>query len=141
MATPGRRTLRLPKPAIVPRAVARPPLSCLAHCVADASLAIRDREAGPADPNQFDELMTRLAGARTRRAPIYQQGVFDPFVAALTALGETEFTRVLASDLNNDRAGRLMMDIAQALLQPAEGVQSESLRAFQEKLSDLYDGF
>src|SRR4030095_11558715 len=72
---------------------------------------------------------------------IEQQGMFEPVVATLTALGETEFNRILASDVNNDRAGRLMMDIAQALLQPPEGFQHESLRAFQELVSDLYDGF
>ena len=133
--------MRLPKPAVVPRAVARRPLSHMAHCVADASLAIRDRDPGPPDPKQFDDLMTRLADAKPRLAPIYQQGMFEPFVATLASLGATEFTRILASDVNNDRAGRLMMDIAQALLQPAESVQHESLRAFQEVVSDLYDGF
>jgi hypothetical protein len=83
----------------------------------------------------------RLSEARPKLAPIYQQGMLEPFVATLSALGETEFIRILASDVNNDRAGRLMMDIAQALLQPGEGFQHESLRAFQEVVSDLYDGF
>lgn len=141
MATPGRRTMRLPKPAVVPRAVPRRPLSHLVHCVADASLAIRDRDPGPSDPRQFDDLMARLTDAKAGLAPIYQQAMFEPFVATLTALGEAEFNRILASDVNNDRAGRLMMDIAQALLQPGEGFQHESLRAFQELVSDLYDGF
>jgi len=133
--------MRLPRAAASPRAVPRRPLSHIAHCVADASLAIRDRDPGPPDPTRFDDLMTRLAEARHHLAPIYQQGMFEPFVATLSALGETEFTRILSSDVNNDRAGRLMMDIAQALLQPAEAVQHDSLRAFQELVSDLYDGF
>ena len=141
MATPGRRTMRLPKPVAAPRAVPRRPLSHLAHCVADASLAIRDRDPGPSDPRQFDDLMARLTEAKASLAPIYQQAMFEPFVATLTALGEAEFHRILASDVNNDRAGRLMMDIAQALLQPAEGFQHESLRGFQGLVSDLYDGF
>ncbi|HEY7188554.1 MAG TPA: hypothetical protein VH436_18480 [Vicinamibacterales bacterium] len=133
--------MRMPKAAVRPRVVPRQPLSHIAHCVADASLAIRDRDPGPPDPTQFDDLMTRLAEARRHLAPIYQQGMFEPFVATLSALGETGFTRILNSDVNNDRASRLMMDIAQALLQPAEGGQHEPLRAFQELVSDLYDGF
>jgi hypothetical protein len=141
MPTSGRRGMRVPTAAASPRVVPRQPLSHIAHCVADASLAIRDRDPGPPDPTQFDDLMTRLADARRHLAPIYQQGMFEPFVATLSALGETEFARILAADVNNDRAGRLMMDIAQALLQPAEGVQHESRRAFQELVSDLYDGF
>ena len=133
--------MRLPKAAPSPRAVPRQPLSHIAHCIADASLAIRDRDPGPTDPREFGDVMVRLANARSSLAPIYQQGVFEPFVATLSALGETGFNRILAADVNSDRAGRLMMDIAHALLQPAEGVQRESLRAFQELVSDLYDGF
>ena len=133
--------MRLPKAAVSPRAVARPPLSHIAHCIADASLAIRDRDPGPPDPKSFDDLMRRLADARSTLAPIYQHGMFEPFVATLSALGDGAFTRILASDANNDHAARLMMDIAQALLQPADGFQRESLRAFQQLVSDLYDGF
>lgn len=133
--------MRLPKAAPSPRAVARQPLSHVAHCIADASLAIRDRDPGPTDPREFGDVMVRLANAKSSLAPIYQQEVFEPFVATLSALGETGFNRILAADVNSDRAGRLMMDVAQALLQPAEGVERESLRAFQELVSDLYDGF
>lgn len=133
--------MRLPKASPSPRVVPRQPLSHMAHCIADASLAIRDRDPGPTDPREFGDVMVRLANARSSLAPIYQQSVFEPFVATLSALGETEFNRLIAADVNNDRAGRLMMDIAQALLQPAEGVQREALRAFQELVSDLYDGF
>jgi hypothetical protein len=133
--------MRLPKAAPSPRAVPRQSLSHIAHCIADASLAIRDRDPGPPDPREFGDVMVRLANARASLAPIYQHGVFEPFVATLSALGETGFNRILAADVSGDRAGRLMMDIAQALLQPAEGGQRESLRAFQELVSDLYDGF
>ncbi|HEY1308306.1 MAG TPA: hypothetical protein VGF24_32380 [Vicinamibacterales bacterium] len=142
MATLARRTIRKPKSALRPASViGNRPLTNMAACVADASAAIRDRDPGPADPRQFADLMTRLTRAKSKLAPIYQQGMFDPFVATLTALGENEFKKILASDVNNDRAGRLMMDIAQALLQPGEGFQHAALRAFQELVSDLYDGF
>jgi hypothetical protein len=141
MAISGARAMRMPRPAASPRVVARPPLSHMAHCIADASLAIRDRDPGSPDPTSFDDLMTRLADAKPTLAPIYLQGTFEPFVATVSALGDSAFLRILASDMNNDRAARLMMDIAQALLQPAEGGQQESLRAFQQLVSDLYDGF
>lgn len=85
--------------------------------------------------------MARLPAARAKLAPIYQTGMFDPYVATLTGLGAEGFGRILAADVNNERQGRLMMDLAQALLQPAEGFQHEALRALQELVSDLYDGF
>jgi hypothetical protein len=143
MATLGRRAIRGSRitgraPAA---AIARRPLANMGACVADASAAIRDRDPGPPDPRQFSDLMTRLTRAKSSLAPIYQHGMFEPFVATLTALGDAEFTRILDADVNNDRAGRLMMDIAQALLQPGEGFQHAALRAFQELVSDLYDGF
>jgi hypothetical protein len=143
MATLARRAIRRSKPTgrAPALAIARRPLGNMGACTADASAAIRDRDPGPPDPRQFAELMTRLQRAKSKLAPIYQHGMFDPFVATLAALGEGEFTRILDADVNNDRAGRLMMDIAQALLQPGEGFQHAALRGFQELVSDLYDGF
>ena len=122
-------------------AIAARPLSNMAACVADANAAVRDRDAGPADPRDFADLMARLPAARAKLAPIYQTGMFDPSAATLSGLGAAGFRRILAADVNDEGAGRLMMDIAQALLQPAEGFQHAALRAFQELVSDLYDGF
>src|SRR6185436_18850151 len=104
MATLGRRAIRGSRitgraPAA---AIARRPLANMGACVADASAAIRDRDPGPPDPRQFSDLMTRLTRAKSKLAPIYQHGMFEPFVATLTALGEAEFTRILDADVNND---------------------------------------
>jgi hypothetical protein len=122
-------------------AIAARPLANLAQCVADANAAIRDRDAGPSDPRDFANLISRLPAARAKLAPIYQSGMFDPYVATLNGLGQTGFQQILAADPNDERQGRLMMDMAQALLQPGEGFQHAALRAFQELVSDLYDGF
>src|SRR5690348_14268958 len=87
-AIPPRRPMTGRTPAGV---IGNRPLANMNACVADASAAIRDRDPGPADPRQFGDLMTRLTRAKSKLAPIYQHGMFDPVVPTLTALGENEF--------------------------------------------------
>jgi hypothetical protein len=113
-------------------AIASMPLKNLAQCIADANAAIRDPDQGPTDPRDFANLMSRLPAARAKLAPIYQAGMFDPYMDTLNGLGQAGFEQVLSSDPNDERQGRLMMDMAQALVQPGEGFQHAALRAFQE---------
>ncbi len=142
MASTAKKTAKAKVAAVKPSGViGATPLANMAACVADANAAVRDRDPGPADPRDFADLMARLPAARAKLAPIYQSGMFDPYVATLTGLGAAGFGRILAADVNNEGQGRLMLDLAQALLQPAEGFQHAALRALQELVSDLYDGF
>jgi hypothetical protein len=134
-----RNALTIPAVATRPSAViAARPLVNLAQCVADAKAAIRDPDPGPPDPHDFPKLMSRLPLARKKLAPIYQTGMFDPYLHTLNGLGQAGFEQVLASDPNDEGQGRLMMDMAQALLQPAEGFQHAR---HSELVSDLCDGF
>src|SRR5262245_40948709 len=119
----------------------QPDISNLANCVEDARLAALDSDPGPDEPNDFHNLRGRLQAIRSRFSPLYQAVAFDPYVATLDQLGENDFIQVLLSDPKRERAGGLMMDIAQALLQRGEKFETRALGAFQEVVSDLYDGF
>lgn len=66
---------------------------------------------------------------------------FDPFVATLDDLGESGFIQILIQDPTREGTARLMLDIAQALLQRGEKFEAKALGAFEEVVSDLYDGF
>ena len=92
MARSATKTAKAKGSVVKPAAaIAARPLANMAACVADANAAIRDRDPGPADPREFRDLTTRLPPAGAKLAPIYQAGMFDPFVATLTGLGEAGF--------------------------------------------------
>lgn len=48
---------------------------------------------------------------------------------------------ILLRDPQRNGAARLMLDIAQAIIQNGEGYNETAMDAFQEVVSDLYDGF
>jgi hypothetical protein len=121
--------------------MSKPDISNLANTVEDARLAGLDQDPGPADPSDFHALRGRLQAVRTRFSPLYQNVAFDPFVATLDQLGESDFTQILIRDPDREGTGGLMLDIAQALLQRGEKFEPKALGAFEEVVSDLYDGF
>ena len=118
-----------------------PDFSNLKRATDDVLLAANDTDAGPADERDFAKLRTRLTTARLKLPPLYRDAVYDPFVAELDRLGDAGYKEVLASDPNNESSGRLMLDIAQAILQQAENFSQSATDAYQEVISDLYDGF
>ena len=65
----------------------------------------------------------------------------EPLLAALDELGARGFARLLAEDPDREGAARLLLDAAQAVLQRGEGYQPRATAAFQEVVSDLYEGF
>src|SRR5262245_38560764 len=113
----------------------------LAACVEDVRLAGLDQDEGPPEPLPFHVLRGRLQTARPRIAPLYREVVVDPFTKTLDGLSESEFNQILLMDPQRERAGGLMMDISQAILQRGEGRALRAVVAFQEVVSDLYDGF
>ncbi|HEY7726627.1 MAG TPA: hypothetical protein VH880_14935, partial [Anaeromyxobacteraceae bacterium] len=126
------------KPPAAPRA---PDLSNLAPCVADARAAVASRLEGPPDPVSFDDLVARLDRARDELPPLYRTAVLDPFARTLRELGAAGFRRALDRDPRRQATALLLLDVAQALLQAAEGTEPRATPAFQEVVSDLYDGF
>jgi len=113
----------------------------LQACVEDARQAGLDQDAGPADPLQFDVLRGRLQAARSKMPPLYLDTVFTPYVQTLDQLGENKFNQILLQDPQHEGTAGLMLDIAQAILQRGEGFEPKAGPAFQEVVSDLYDGF
>jgi hypothetical protein len=138
-----------PSPApVAPAAAVRaaPPadalgLAALGACVEDARVAALERSDGPPDPATFAPLVARLERAAGKLPTLYRQAVVEPLLASLRELGPGGFARLLAEDPERQGAARLLLDLAQAVLQPAEGYQAKATAALQEVVSDLYDGF
>ena len=121
--------------------MSRPDISNLQNCIENVRQAGLDQDPGPADPLQFDALRGRLQAARSKMPPLYLEAVFTPFVQALDEISENGFNQVLLGDPTRERAAGLMLDVAQAILQRGEGFELKASAAFQEIVSDLYDGF
>ncbi|MDQ3802364.1 MAG: HAD family hydrolase [Acidobacteriota bacterium] len=123
------------------RAVFQPNLENLQACVADARFSALDGDPGPEDPDDFHELLGRLEASRLKLPPLYRETVFEPYVKTLKDLGQARFSQILFDDPPRERLGGLMMDIAHAILQNGEQFQQAATDAFEEVVSDLYDGF
>jgi hypothetical protein len=113
----------------------------LAACVEDARAAALAPKDGPPDPLAFASLRTRLQVASAKLPPSYREAVADPLLQTLERLGARGFASLLAKDPDREGAARLLLDVAQAVLQRGEGYASRATAAFQEVVSDLYDGF
>jgi hypothetical protein len=123
-------------------ATVNPPSAAgLSVCVEDARTAALDGDTGPVDPLVYRPLLTRLEAVAERFPPVYQKTVAQPFTATLVQLGERKFKNILAQDPTHESSAGLLLDIAQALLQQGEDYLQLATDAFQEVVSDLYDGF
>ena len=128
------------------RAVSRFPsdplsLAGLPACVEDARMAALSTSNGPPDPTYFSSLKARLEKACATLPGAYRTAVGEPILEALDGMGPGGFARILAMDPGRQGAARLLLDVSQALLQHGERYQPRATAAFQEVVSDLYDGF
>jgi hypothetical protein len=124
-----------------PLPLSQPNLSALAACIEDARNAALDSSIGPAEPDDYTQLLQRLDAATLHLPPVYRQGVAQPFIQELRRIGAQGFTQLLTQDPSRQRGAGLMFDIAQAILQNGEGFETVATDAFEEVVSDLYDGF
>lgn len=132
-----------PVPKLEPAATAIAPsleISNLTSCTEEIRIAALNSDPGPDDPTDFSDLITRLDAARTKMPPLYRTAVVDPFKKKLEDLGDRKFTNILLKDPEREGTGGLMMDIAHSVLQNGESYQPRATDAFQEVISDLYDG-
>ncbi|MBP2656606.1 MAG: hypothetical protein H6Q73_4175 [Firmicutes bacterium] len=120
---------------------ARMDLSNLPTCIENVRKAVLTNFQGPEDATDYDQLRGRLEAAKGKFSPRYQEVVVEPFIHKLGKLGRQGFTDILLRDSMRNNTARLMLDIAQAILQNAEGYKALATDAFQEVVSDLYDGF
>ncbi|NPD26197.1 hypothetical protein HPP06_22520 [Corallococcus exiguus] len=100
-----------------------------------------DGNPGPTEPSNYHALRGRLEAARASLPAVYRETFLQPFMAALDALGPEGFSRVLQQDPHRESTALLLFDVAHAILQNAEGYERMATDAFQEVVSDLYDGF
>jgi hypothetical protein len=113
----------------------------LDNCIEDARQAGLDQDPGPPDPVQYHVLRGRLQAARPKVPTLYVDTAFTPYVQTMNELGESNFNDILIRDPDREREAGLMLDIAQAFLQRGDGFEPKAEPAFQEVVSDLYDGF
>lgn len=114
-------------------------LPAIAECVEDARVAALDTSPGPSDESDFDLLLQRLNAAKVRLPILYHEAAHTPFVKKLTDLGSAKFTKVMITDPS--RMGKLLQDVAHAILQNGERFEDTATDAFEEVVTDLYDGF
>ena len=113
----------------------------LDKCIQDAHHAAQDSNAGPNDITNFSELQGRLDACQLKYPSIYRERVIKPYVDTLNLLGEREFDQIILRDPSRQGEARLMLDIAQSILQHGEGYNKKATDALQEVVCDLYDGF
>ncbi|HSM92963.1 MAG TPA: hypothetical protein VLT47_08730 [Anaeromyxobacteraceae bacterium] len=128
--------------AVTSRSAADPlTLSGLAACVEEARATALSRKGPPPDPVSFASLRERVGAAVAKLPPAYRRAVGEPLVALLDRLGAAGYARVLAQDPGREGTAGLLLDVVQAVLQRAEGYGARATDAFQEVVSDLYEGF
>jgi len=118
--------------------IEKPDISNLVKCIEDVKNAALATDMGPTDPTDYNKLKGRLEACREKLPPLYQETVFEPYVKILNKLGREGFNELL---LQRNDALILLFDIAHAILQNGEGYKDKATDAFQEVVSDLYDGF
>ncbi|WP_238933624.1 hypothetical protein [Brevibacillus choshinensis] len=113
----------------------------LPACMEDVTLAALDEYTGPPDPTEYQSLYGRLQEVAETLPPLYREHVYHPFLQAMDKLSESGFAQMLRRDPQKEREAGLFCDIAQAILQNGEAYERDATDAFQEVVSDLYDGF
>ncbi len=94
-------------------------------------------ENGPANPHSLTVLKQQLTEANGKIAPLYRAAIYDPLVSFVNTLTEADF----ASLVQNQDQGQVFFDFVQVILQHAHKYNSEASGAFEEVVSELYDGF
>lgn len=124
-------------------AVEQPPIdfSNLSGCADDTAASYLIKDDGPADPLRLGALRQRISTALPRLPPLYREAMGRPFLTLLDGITAPEFHEVLADDPDREGTAGALLDVAQAILQRGERFRTEATRAFQEVISDLYDGF
>jgi hypothetical protein len=116
----------------------KPDISNFKNCIEDVKRAMLANDFAPQDPTNYSQLRGRLEASRNNLPPLYRERFFQPYLNKLDQIGEQGFNSILIAGSDQSR---LMLDIAQAILQNGEGYNWVSTDAFEEVVSDLYDGF
>ena len=104
----------------------------------DVLTNLKNMDKGPANPSTLAIMKKKLSAAKGTLPPIYQKAIYEPFLAIINKLTEADFAK--ATYPNSDTV-YIIFDIAQAIIQNSEGYEADATDAFEEVVSDLYDGF
>lgn len=116
-------------------------ISNLKGCIYDSKRSFLDNDRGPEDSTNYNQLRGRLEASRNKFPPLYQEIDVNPYIRKINEIGEQGFISILLRDPQRNGLARLMLDIGQAIIQNGEGYNETAMDAFQEVVSDLYDGF
>ncbi len=111
-------------------------LKGLAAATADSRAAASSTSKGPADLATLDAIKTALAPVRPTLPPVYRDKFYDPLVTSVNRLTPGDFQSLKKHPDNTP-----FWDAVQAVLQNASGYESTATDAFEEVVSDLFDGF
>ncbi len=109
----------------------KPDISNMQACVQDIKKAVLSNLQGPPDILDFHELRGRLQAAKDKLPKLYQDAVVNPFIKTLDELGQQGFMQILIRDPKRNSTARLMLDIAQSILQNAEAIMLLLLMHFR----------
>ncbi len=111
-------------------------LKGLAAATADSKTAAASTSRGPADLPTLDAVKAALAPVRDTLPPAYRDRFYDPLFAAVNRLSVADF-----QSLKKHPDETPFWDVVQAVLQNASGYEAKATDAFEEVVSDLFDGF
>ena len=109
----------------------------LNKCVADMRVPVLDGDPGPCEVVDIDHLRQLLDSAGSSLPILYRAAAQEPLLLFLERLGRAGF---MAAAMRRDSAV-ILGDAVQAILQRSTGFERDATMAFQEVVSDLYDGF
>jgi hypothetical protein len=104
----------------------------------EALVNLKIKDNGPANPASLSSFRQKLEAAKDKMPPSYRDAVFEPFMKIVSELTEDDFVKI--SDPNSN-TGLAFFDIAQSIIQIGSGYKKDATEAFEEVVSDLYDGF
>jgi hypothetical protein len=114
-------------------------LGNLAACIKDTSDAVLEPAASPPDPAVYQDALAKLAATRGNLPPLYRDAALDPLLIYLqNKITAADYASLVAAPSAMD--SRLLLGCVQAVLQHG-GMKAPETSAFQEVVSDLYDGF
>ncbi|MBS0585104.1 MAG: hypothetical protein JSR76_02240 [Verrucomicrobia bacterium] len=119
----------------------------LNKCVEDVkkSLATSPPETSYFSTN-YQQLLQMLQSPQVRDAlpVVYQQNFLNPLIAYLKSLGPSRFYTLFSQQARDELSAflqQIIPDLTEAVAQNGLGYAEKPLNAFEEVISDLYDGF
>ncbi len=125
---------------------ATPDISNLNNCMND----VRQAAAHPPHVPTFDayttnyvKLLADLQTAAPNLPYVYQQAAAEPLIQFLQELGEMQYLQIFAEEARDEQTAVLqeMIPDASLAILSYEGTTIQGINAFEEIVSDLYDGF